>query len=204
MNLELKLPSEEDLKTAYERDLKSSFPSNELRPLYNIIFMRDTGKYHPLCAYDDSELIGECFLWSENPGFALMDYLCVTPERRNAGLGHIILSKMREIMPDTVILCEIEEPKDADDPVMAERRFKFYQRNGGKIAGFDAVAFGVHYKIIYWSPYSHVNDNISGDVLLKEYAGLYQSVFSPDKYARHFQIPKKADSSYFAKTPWEP
>ena len=191
MNLEFKSPSEQDLKTAYERDLKISFPPSELKALCHIIAARDAGKYQPWCLYDDNILIGECFLWSGNPGFVLLDYLCVTPDRRNDGLGGVMLSRMREKLPDDIILCETETPTHADDPEMAKRRVGFYRRHGAKLSGFEAEIVGVRYQILYWSPGDKI---IPDNIILKEYMALYQNALTPETYRRYCRIPRNPDS----------
>ena len=94
--MELRLPTSEQLSMVYERDLRASFPPAELKPLAAIERMWQEGWYLPYCLFDGGEIVGECFLWLGEPGWALLDYLCVSPAYRNGGTGALILEKMRE------------------------------------------------------------------------------------------------------------
>ena len=124
--MELRIPSVEQLRTIYDRDLKEAFPTAELKPLRNIEKSWAEGWYKPYCLFDGDNIVGEAFLWLGHPGWALLDYLCVSSIRRNGGVGASILEKLREREADTVIFGESEAPEDAPDPEMARRRLGFY------------------------------------------------------------------------------
>ena len=94
--MELRIPSPEQLRTIYDRDLKESFPAAELKPLRNMERMWADGWYKPWCLFDGDNIVGEAFLWLGHPGWALLDYLCVSPGCRNGGLGSAILQKLME------------------------------------------------------------------------------------------------------------
>ena len=111
--MELRLPSPEQLRTVYDRDLKEAFPAAELKPLRNIEKSWAEGWYKPYCLFDGDNIVGEAFLWLGHPGWALLDYLCVSSIRRNGGVGASILEKLREREADTVIFGESEAPEDA-------------------------------------------------------------------------------------------
>lgn len=104
--MELRLPTLEQLRTVYDADLQGAFPAAELKPLRNMEELWEAERYRPWCLFDGDEIVGECFLWLGHPGWALLDYLCVSPRQRNAGLGAAILQKLRETEPDTVIFGE--------------------------------------------------------------------------------------------------
>ena len=128
--MELRIPSVEQLRTIYDRDLKEAFPTAELKPLRNIEKSWAEGWYKPYCLFDGDNIVGEAFLWLGHPGWALLDYLCVSSIRRNGGVGASILEKLREREADTVIFGESEAPEDAPDPVddvalMEEHRFVY-------------------------------------------------------------------------------
>ena len=124
--MELRLATPEQLETVYDADLKVSFPAAELKPLRIIQRMLEDGYYRPWCLFDGTEIVGECFLWLGEPGWALLDYLCISPRCRNGGLGALLLEKMLEAEPGVVILGESEMPEYAPDPAMAQRRLGFY------------------------------------------------------------------------------
>ena len=128
--------------------------------------------------------MGQCFLWLGHPGWALLDYLCVSPKARNAGLGALILAKLREVEPGTVIFGEAEAPEHAPDPAMAKRRLGFYARNGLRTAGYDTEVFGVHYKTLYLA-----DRQVAEETLMQEHDFVYRSSFEPGKYAKYVHIP---------------
>ena len=85
--MELRIPTLEQLRTVYDRDLRTAFPAAELKPLKNMEEMWAEGRYRPWCLFDGDDIAGEAFLWLGHPGWALLDYLCVAADRRNGGLG---------------------------------------------------------------------------------------------------------------------
>lgn len=188
--MKLRTPTADELRLVYERDLSEAFPPQELKPLRNIVQMTQRGKYAPLCLYDGAEIVGECFLWLGRPGWTLLDYLCVTRTRRNAGLGAYLLQALLTRYPDGVIIGEVEAVEHAPDPDMAARRMGFYLRNGARLAGVDTEIFGVHYKTIYWSRTPYPDAEIS-----REHAAIYKTSFTPDKYGRYIQIPRRTSGA---------
>ena len=196
--MERRIPSLEQLRTVYDRDLKEAFPAAELKPLRNIEQMWAEGWYRPWCLFDGDDIVGEAFLWLGRPGWALLDYLCVSPGCRNGGLGSVILQKLRETEADTVIFGESEEPSDAPDPAMAERRLGFYARNGLRTAVYDTEVFGVHYKTLYLA-----GGEVDDGALMREHRFVYENVFSPDKFHKYVRIPRNPDAEPGAKVPWQ-
>lgn len=132
--MELRMPTPEQLRTVYAADLKESFPASELKPLRAIEQMWADGRYYPWCLFDGDEIVGTCFLWRGHPGWALLDYLCVSSRRRNGGIGAVILEKMLEREQGSIILGESEAPVHAPDPAMARDGWAFMPEscpNGG-------------------------------------------------------------------------
>ena len=182
--MELRIPTAEQLQTVYDIDMKAAFPAAELKPLRAVRLMWREGRYKPYCLFDGDDTVGERFLWLGHPGWALLDYLCVSPKARNAGLGALILTKLREVEPGTVIFGEAEAPEHAPDPAMAKRRLGFYARNGLRTAGYDTEVFGVHYKTLYLA-----DRQVAEETLMKEHDFVYRSSFEPGKYAKYVRIP---------------
>ena len=196
--MELRIPSPEQLRTVYDRDLKEAFPAAELKPLGNMERMWAEGWYRPWCLFDGDNIVGEAFLWLGHPGWALLDYLCVSAHSRNGGLGSVILQKLRERETDTVIFGESEAPADAPDPEMAERRLGFYARNRARTAGYDSEMFGVHYKTLYWA-----EEPVDDKRLMEEHQFIYRNRFSPAKYARYVRIPRDPAAPPISQVPWD-
>lgn len=184
--MKLRTPAPDELRLAYERDISQAFPPQELKSLRIIENMTRRGKYMPLCLYDGAEIVGECFLWFKRPEWLLLDYLCVTRTRRDAGLGSYILQALLRQYPDSVVIVETEAPEHAPDPDMAARRMGFYLRNGARLAGFDTEIFSVHYKTFYLSRVPYPDAEIS-----REHAAIYKTGFPPDVYERYIQIPRR-------------
>lgn len=196
--MELRLPNPTQLRQIYETDMKEAFPPAELKPLSAIEQMWQEGKYKPWCLFDGDCMVGLGFLWMGRPGWALLDYLCVTPERRNDGLGGTILKLLQGVEPGAVIFGEAEEPSHAPDPAMAERRLGFYLRNGLRMAGYDTDVFGVHYKTLYLA-----DREVSDEELMEAHRYVYQSSFAPEKYARHVVIPRDPRLPPIRQIPWD-
>lgn len=196
--MELRLPTPEQLETVYETDLRASFPPAELKPLSSIRRMWSAGRYRPWCLFDGEEIVGACFLWLGEPGWALLDYLCVSPGRRNGGTGAALVALMLDKEAGTVIFAESELPSRAPDPAMAERRLGFYTRTGARIAGYNTEMFGVAYRTLYWSPAP-----VDEGELMEQHRFVYRSSFTPERYARYVRIPLPAGAAPSEKVPWE-
>lgn len=196
--MELRLPNPTQLRLIYETELIRAFPPAELKPLSAMEQMWQEGKYKPWCLFDGEEIVGLGFLWMVRPGWAILDYLCVAESSRNSGIGQEILRLLPEAEPDTVIFGEAEAPVHAPDPAMAERRLGFYLRNGLRIAGYDTDMFGVHYKTLYLAKHE-----VADEELMKAHQEIYQSSFTPEKYARHVMIPRDPELPPIPQVPWD-
>lgn len=197
--MELRLATPEQMKTVYERDLKPSFPPAELKPLRAMEEMYAEGLYRPWCLFDGGRILGEAFLWLDGtPGWALLDYLCVSPQYRNAGTGAVLLEKLQAAESGTVIFGESEIPDFAPDPALAKRRLGFYARNGARTAGYDTAMFGVPYKTLYWA-----KERVPDAVLMEQHRAVYQKRFSPSLYAAAVRIPFDASRGELPpRMPW--
>ena len=155
-------------------------------------------RYRPWCLFDGTTSWARRFCGWVTPAGPCWTYLCVSPARRNGGLGAAILEKLREAETDTVIFGESEIPCYAPDPAMAERRLGFYARSGARTAGYDTAMFGVPYRTLYWA---------AGDVdeaaLIAEHRYVYESTFAPDKFSRYVRIPFDPDRGPGEKVEWQ-
>ena len=198
--MELRLPTPEQLRELYETDMREAFPPAELKPLAAIEKMWAEGWYKPYCLFDDDGAgpIGLGFLWLGHPGWALLDYLCVTAAWRNDGFGSEILRLLAKTEPGTVIFGEAEAPVHAPDPAMAERRLGFYARNGLRLAGYDSEVFGVHYKTLYLA-----DRDVDDAELMAEHRFIYENSFPPEKFARYVRIPIDPQAAPLEQIPWD-
>ena len=195
--MQLRIPTLDQLRSVYDAHLKRSFPPEELRPLRSIEEQWQAGEYRPWCLYDDDDIVGECFLWLGEPGWALVDYLCVSPRCRNSGLGALMLSMIREREPGLILFGESEAPEDAPDPAMAQRRLDFYARNGLRTAGYDTDIFGAHYKTLYMG-----DREVRDEELIRQHRLIYEARLAPAKYAKYVHSPWDPKKPISPKVAW--
>jgi len=191
----------EELRRAYETDLREAFPPAELKPLRSMEAMREKGVYDPLALFGgNGEPSGYLFLWKHLDGrYILIDYLCVPARKRNGGIGGRLLREgMGLYPPETVFIGESEAP--TGDPSRDElilRRLGFYARNNAVLLGYDTAAFGVHYRTICWA------DPMPEEAeILRKHREIYLEQFTPEKYERFIQIPLRPGESPKQVTAW--
>lgn len=195
--MELRTATTVELKTVYETLLRPSFSPAELKPLRAMADLLADGCYDPLVLLDGGEIAGTCFLWLGVPGWALLDYLCVSPARRGGGCGANMLRLMREIYAGWTVFGEAEDPALAMDLAMAKRRLGFYARNSAVTAGYDTEAFGVRYKTFYWS-----DEPVDDADLILQHRFIYESRFGAEKFAKYLRIPCPAGIKPMPLAPW--
>ena len=139
----LKLLNPEELKRAYDTDLREAFPPAELKPFSAMEALLEKEIYDPLCLMDeDGTALGYLLLWKHRDArFLLIDYLCVPAKRRNGGIGARLLQAVFDYYPaSTVFLGESEAPTgDSGADEMILRRLNFYARNGARTLGYDCA-----------------------------------------------------------------
>lgn len=195
--LELKLPTEEQLRAIYERDLIPAFPPSERKPLDEMLREWKNGEYRPWCLFDGEEIVGEGFVYTHTPGFALFDYLCVTETRRNGGLGAAVVRKLAEAERGEVLFGEAEIPSLAPDVAMAERRLGFYRRCGAKRADYDSVVFGVPYHTLYWA-----DGPVDMAALAEAHRAAYRDSMPEPVFRKYITIPWTPSMGLPEKTDW--
>ena len=196
--MELRLPTSEELRLAYGRDMTPAFPRTERKPLRVIEQLYEAGLYRPWCLFDGKELVGEAFIWAFEAGYALFDYLCITEERRNDGLGSALIGQLLDSERDNIVFGEAEIPAYAPDPAMAERRLGFYRRNGLKKAFYDTNLFGVPYHTLYWA-----QSEVDEQALLSAHQRCYRQRMPGLIFKTCIRIPWDEGMGYPKKTDWE-
>ena len=199
--MKLHILTPDELKTAYETDLRKAFPPTELKPLFAMEDLRRKGLYDPLAFYDEAgQILGYALLWKHSDGrYILIDYLCVPASRRNGGIGGQILQALRQHYPaETAFLAESEAPTGDDvQDALIHRRLGFYQRNGGVILGYDCALFGVHFKNICWAASLPPEDEI-----LQKHREIYLRQFGQKRYDQFVQIPLAPGEAPYPLTDW--
>lgn len=194
--MKIRLLTDSELGEVYQKHLRSSFPASELRPLHSIRALVRDGVYHTWGLLDGEQIAGEAFVWETTPGWGLFDYLCVAPERRNDGLGAVVIAKLLEAERGKVLFGESEIPQYAPDPAMA-RRLAFYKRNGAQQAGYDTAVFGVPYHTLFWA-----DGPIAEEQLIAAHRAAYRSRFPETAYNRFIHIPWDASMGMPEKRTW--
>ena len=194
--MELRIPTPEQLREVYRRDMLEAFPAAELKSLAVMEKMWAEGWYKPYCLFDGEDIVGEVFLWLGHPGWSIVDYLCITAARRNDGLGAKIIGLLQEMEPETVFFGEAEAPEHAPDSEMAKRRLGFYARCGLRTACYDTAIFGVHYKTLYFAACE-----VDEAQLMREHDFIYRNTFDPEKFRKYVCIPYQGGD--LAQVAWD-
>lgn len=191
----------EELRRAYETDLREAFPPSELKPLAAMEQLCEKELYDPLCLADaEHNVLGYVLLWRHEDGkHILIDYLCVPARQRNRGIGARLLEEMRRYYPaDTVFLWESEAPTgDAAQDEMILRRLGFYQRCGATMLGYECALFGVRFKTLCCAV-----DLPDEDTVLQKHREIYLRQFGQVRYDRYVQIPLRPGEEPFPVTDW--
>ena len=185
--MELRTLTREELRRAYETDLRAAFPENELRPFNVLERLCDQGVYEPLAFFEKGEPAGYAFLWKDADGFLLFDYLAVTQSRRGSGLGTKLLQAVLERYASApAVFGEVEGPLglDSEQDAVIRRRLAFYERNGIVKQGYDCALFGVYYHVM-----GKLRPDVSREELMARHIAFYKNHLSPERFARFVQIP---------------
>ncbi len=185
--MELRTLTLEELRAAYETDLRAAFPVNELRPLRVLERLCEEGAYEPLALFEKGAPVGYAFLWKDAEGYLLFDYLAVSEKCRSRGLGtEILQAVLQRCASAPAIFGEVEAPmgvSDVQDAVI-RRRLAFYERNGIVKQGYDCALFGVYYHVM-----GSVRPEVSREELMAHHIAFYQNHLSAERFARFVQIP---------------
>lgn len=127
-----------------------AFPRNE-RPPVNMFFRsfhKDSN--HLFAFYEKEEFIGFCSTITYKD-ISYIFFLAVSKNYRQQGYGTEILSHMKKIYKDYVIvLCYEEVDKKYKDYDLREKRRQFYSKNGFQYNGFNTIEFGVNFSTCYY------------------------------------------------------
>lgn len=134
-NFLFRILKDEELDNWYNAELSEAFISDERKPLADIRTLIEENKYDVWGLLDDeSKLLGYATIWKkEGIDLLLIDYLGVSKDIRNMGLGAKILRLVGENYQGTSLVLESELEVDGDDPLensIRTRRIGFYLRNG--------------------------------------------------------------------------
>ncbi|WP_018921501.1 GNAT family N-acetyltransferase [Salsuginibacillus kocurii] len=114
------------------------------------LYHKDEGPHHVM-------------MYAETPHFTFIDYLFVSTEARGQGLGHKLISKLKE--KEKPIILEVE-PLDYEDSD-TYKRLNFYEREGfthAKSIGYRRRSLATNdqnvLEILFWSPTDEAEESI--------------------------------------------
>ncbi|WP_281987532.1 GNAT family N-acetyltransferase [Aquimarina aggregata] len=118
--------SDNYFKLAWELYQKA-FPSEEQRLLDAQALVMKKSNYHFEIIIEEKEFVG-FLLWWDFETYKYIDHFAIAMQRRNLGLGKLILEKFIDTT-DKPILLEVELPSST----INQRRIKFYEKIGFKL-----------------------------------------------------------------------
>ena len=176
----------EQVEHIYNERMSIDFPADELRPLNIILSTIEKGMCDCHGLFEGDELIGYAFLLKRDNSF-MLDYLAVSPDHRNKGIGSEVLKMLSEHYADADnILLEVEDPDKAEneeEKSLQSRRRAFYLRNGCTDTGLRMKCFQVPFQILM------IGDgkcrNIDG--LREMYKSFYRMILPKDIFERNIE-----------------
>ena len=166
-----------EYETWYQNHLCADFPSNEIKPLEDIINLKLSGKYDVIVYEAGNHIVGYATIWKRKGNSAyLLDYLGVPEVLRNRGIGRDILKTLKahviaiEKKPNICLILESETPFENDNSEENEirkRRIRFYERNGW-VKMYEMSTCGMRFNAM---SYEEVPKNL--DVIQLEHKEIY-------------------------------
>jgi GNAT superfamily N-acetyltransferase len=121
---------------------KSSFPSNETRPVERVIVMlRKDENYHIFVALKDNSVVGISLMYIfRSLRIGLLDYMAVIPNYRRRGIGEelfkLTFEKFGSLVSNGIgLLMEIQRQNvlDSEENLVRKNRIRFYTRLGANV-----------------------------------------------------------------------
>jgi GNAT superfamily N-acetyltransferase len=121
---------------------KSSFPSNETRPVQRVVVMLKNDKnYHLFISVNNNSVVGIALMYIFKPlRIGLLDYIAVIPNYRRRGIGEELfkftLEKCGSLVSNGIgLLIEIQRENvlDPEESVVRKDRISFYTLLGAKV-----------------------------------------------------------------------
>jgi probable selenium-dependent hydroxylase accessory protein YqeC len=182
--MKIRLLHTEEIREIYHTHLVNSFPRSEVKPLENILRMKEQGKYECLGLYEDGGLRAYAYLVVDDAsGYLLLDYLAVVARLRGCGYGSRMLEELRAWYRDrNGIFIESEALRTSaneEELYVRRRRLDFYEKNGCVLTCAKTYVYGVEYSIFYIPLQVKETDYDA------ELEHIYRTMFSEKAYADH-------------------
>lgn len=185
--MELRELEEAEIRRLYEFRMRRDFPVSELKHLSSILALRQRGMYDVLGAYQHGTLVAYALLYCPKVGRVfLLDYLAVEPDMRGRGVGHELLSMLRDYYAEKAgaLVIECERPKAAPDEAAARKRIRFYQQAGAQLTQVRIWLFEVEYSILVLP----CGEEMPALDWAKLMLSLYQQMLPPELFQRNVRL----------------
>jgi len=144
----MELSDAREYRREVRRLYKSAFPADERAPL-RLLFRRVRRDCCFYAVTDEGRFIGLAYVILHRR-LAYVFYLAVEARERGRGYGTAILTRLKEIYGDYIVILNIEDPHDesAGNIALRRRRLGFYERNGFVDTGIKTDEAGVVYELL--------------------------------------------------------
>ena len=129
---------------------KKAFPKEEQKPFKFLIKNQQKGVYDLLSVEDDESIFyGLAFLVKKD-NLVLLDFLAISDEFRNQGIGSKVLKLLQEKYGDKKLFLEIENTTSNNAPNILQRikRKEFYLKNSMTAQPYKVLLFGCDMEIL--------------------------------------------------------
>ena len=185
-NMRLMTLTKDQLSDLYNDQMRKDFPPSELKPLFVMLDAVDKGIYETLGLYDGDEIVGYSCLVKLGNDY-LVDYLAVYPEKRNGGIGSILVKLLYDHIDSAgSFIIEVEDPdyaRDDEDRKLRIRRMDFYLRNGCFDTGVRAKCFGVEFILLRMG-----NEKLEKQKCWDTYSAIYRAILPKDMYDENIEL----------------
>ena len=184
--MDLKTLTKDQLSNLYNDRMRKDFPPSELKPLFVMLDAVDKGIYEALGLYDGEEMVGYSCMVKEGTD-SLVDYLAIYPEKRNNGIGSILVKLLYDHIDSAgSFIIEVEDPdyaRDDEDRKLRIRRMDFYLRNGCFDTGVRAKCFGVEFILLGMG-----KKKLEKQKCWDTYSSIYRSILPRDMYDENIEL----------------
>lgn len=144
-----KIMNLQELEYWYNVEFKEAFAKNERKPFKDILNLIDENKYEVWGIFSEDKMLGYASLWKgHNIPLTLLDYLGVSANLRNGGIGSDILKHLESLNIPIVTESELPVASDSDsENNIRIRRIDFYKRNGFRPA-YEMATCGMRWQAL--------------------------------------------------------
>ena len=147
-----------------------SFPPKERKPFNLILKFQAEGKGELFEIREDDNFAGFVVNTMSDQSI-LLDYLAISPEYQNQGLGSKIVKLWLEKYKDMFLFCEIETTKKfSDNAEERQRRKIFYLKNGFSETRVNISLWGVEMELL----------SNRSDAVFEDYYEIYYNAYGKD------------------------